>query len=79
MDELILPPKAWEKRLAEVQEFAQLNGLSLAGRCKHCGSVITDPKSLAVNAGSVCRTRHKENDGPVSAAPAKKSRTDKAA
>ena len=61
MDELILPPKAWEKRLAEVQEFAQLNGLSIAGRCKYCGAVITDPKSLAVKAGSVCRTRHKEN------------------
>lgn len=63
MDELNLPSRAWEKRLAETQDFLASVGLVAAGRCKYCGAVITDPKSLAVKAGSVCRVRHgKEND-----------------
>lgn len=65
MDELILPPKAWEKRLAEVQEFATANGMAVTSRCTICGAPIWDPKSLAARAGSACRKRHKDNDGPT--------------
>ncbi|MGO2810999.1 MAG: hypothetical protein ACTIBG_05955 [Brevibacterium aurantiacum] len=77
MDELILPSKAYEKHLAELQEFAESMGMVITGRCQYCGAVISDPKSLTARAGSVCRNRHKKNDlvGEDSA----KNHTDKAA
>ncbi|MGO3072437.1 MAG: hypothetical protein ACTIID_12885 [Brevibacterium linens] len=76
-DELILPPKAWEKRLAEVQEFATANGMAVTSRCTICGAPIWDPKSLAARAGSTCRRRH-ANDLAGTEISAK-SHTDEAA
>ncbi|HCG55504.1 MULTISPECIES: hypothetical protein [Brevibacterium] len=76
MDELILPSKAYEKHLAEVQDFLASVGMVATARCQYCGAAISDPKSLTARAGSVCRTRHAKND--PGATPAKKSRTEAA-
>lgn len=66
-----------DQRFAELRAIADSLGLVVTGRCQYCGAVISDPKSLTARAGSVCRTRHKENDlvGEDSA----KNHTDKAA
>lgn len=66
-----------DQRFAELRDIADSLGLAITGRCRHCGAVISDPKSLAVKAGSVCRARFKdEND--LSAHSGKSTRTEAA-
>lgn len=52
-----------DQRFAELRDIADSLGLVVTDRCQYCGQPIWDPKSLTARAGSVCRIRHKENDG----------------
>lgn len=65
-----------DQRFAELRDIADSLGLVVTSRCRYCNQPIWDPKSLAVRAGSVCRTRHKEND--PGAHSAKNARTEAA-
>lgn len=65
-----------DQRFAELRDIADSLGLVVTGRCQYCGAVISDPKSLTARAGSVCRTRHKQND--PGAHSAKNARTEAA-
>lgn len=49
-----------DQRFAELRAIADSLGLVVTGRCKYCGAVISDPKSLEAKAGSVCRNRRRE-------------------
>lgn len=51
-----------DQRFAELRDIADSLGLVVTGRCMYCNQPIWDPKSLAVQAGSVCRTRHKDKN-----------------
>lgn len=62
MDDLNLPPKAFEKRLAEVQEFLESVGMTATSRCTSCGSPLWAPASLEAGIGPVC-AKHKNGVG----------------
>lgn len=67
------PPKISDRFIAELQARAELAGLVVTVRCRHCRAPLWDTQSVAAHAGPVCRRRHEESD--PGATPAKKSRT----
>lgn len=65
MDELHLPPKVDERRLAEIQDFLESVGMVAAARCRFCGTPIVAAKSLAAHAGPVCRHKNSSVGSPA--------------
>ena len=71
-----LPPRHTEALIAELIARAENIGLAVTTRCRHCGAPLWDQRSIAANAGPVCRRRHNQND--PGAHPAKNARTEAA-
>lgn len=63
-----LPPGHTDKVIAELNARAQALGLTVTTRCQYCGAPLWDTRSIAENAGPICRRRHKENDPGARAA-----------